>query len=122
MSNLRWKIVTILAVFVIFASVGVYPIVAQRYGINQPSWLLDKALKLGLDLKGGVHLVLRVQTEDALRLVTDQEMERLREALKSKSVPFTRIEATEAVHFKVEGMAPSQDDAFRQIASTVRND
>ena len=120
MSNLRWKVITIVAVFIIFFAVGVYPLVAQRYGIHSPSWLLDKALKLGLDLKGGVHLVLRVQTEDALRLVTDQEMERLREALKSKSVPFTRIEATDAVHFKVEGIAPAQDAAFRQVASEVQ--
>ena len=42
---------------------------------------MDKQLKLGLDLKGGVHLVLRVQTDDALRLETEQEMERLREEL-----------------------------------------
>ena len=32
-----------------------------------PEWLRDKELKLGLDLKGGVHLVLRVQTDDALQ-------------------------------------------------------
>ena len=42
MTTLRWKIVTILAVFVIFAAVGVYPIVAQRYGITQPSWLVSR--------------------------------------------------------------------------------
>src|SRR5256714_5396936 len=98
MSNLRWKVITVIAVFIIFSAVGVYPLVAQRYGINSPAWLVDKALKLGLDLKGGVHLVLRVQTEDALRLVTDQEMERLREGLKSKNVAFARIDATDAVH------------------------
>ena len=34
---------------------------------------MDKQLKLGLDLKGGVHLVLRVQTDDALRLETEQD-------------------------------------------------
>ena len=111
MSNLRWKVVTILAVFVIFASVGVYPIVAQRYGINQPSWLMDKALKLGLDLKGGVHLVLRVQTEDALRLVTDQESERLREELKNKNITVTKIETPDPVHIRVEGVSPAQDAA-----------
>ena len=66
-------------VLVVFAAVGVYPIVAARYGIHSPAWLIDKQLKLGLDLKGGVHLVLRVQTDDALRLETEQEMERLRE-------------------------------------------
>src|SRR3954463_15416346 len=119
MTNLRWKVVTILAIFVIFCAVGVYPIVAQRYSIKEPSWLVDKALKLGLDLKGGVHLVLRVQTEDALRLVTDQESERLREELKNKNVAVAKIETPDATHIRVEGVAPAQDAAFRQVANDV---
>jgi preprotein translocase subunit SecD len=86
MSNLRWKVVTILAVFVVFFGLGVYPILAAAYHIPAPGWLMDKQLKLGLDLKGGVHLVLRVQTDDALRLVTEQEMERLREELKTRNI------------------------------------
>ena len=81
MSNLNWKLVVILTVLVIFGGLGVYPIIAARYGVQSPSWLMDKQLKLGLDLKGGVHLVLRVQTDDALRLQTETEMERLREEL-----------------------------------------
>jgi len=120
MTNLRWKIVTILSVFVIFVAVGVYPLVAQRYGIKEPSWLLDKALKLGLDLKGGVHLVLRVQTEDALRLVTEQEAERLRDELKTKNIPVAKIETPDAAHIRVEGVPPAQDAAFRQIATEVQ--
>src|SRR3954471_21252021 len=117
MSNLRWKVVTIIAVFVIFFGVGVYPLIAQRYGIHQPSWLVDKALKLGLDLKGGVHLVLRVQTEDALRLVTEQETERLRDELKTKNIPFTKLEAPDPTHIRIEGIPPAQDAAFRQVAN-----
>ncbi|MCA1649982.1 MAG: protein translocase subunit SecD, partial [Acidobacteria bacterium] len=31
MKNIRWKVITILAVFAIFFAVGVYPILAQRY-------------------------------------------------------------------------------------------
>ena len=78
MANLRWKLITIAVVLVVFAGVGVYPIVAARYGVHSPGWLMDKQLKLGLDLNGGVQLVLRVQTDDALKLETDTEMERLR--------------------------------------------
>src|SRR5438067_13886280 len=120
MTNLRWKIVTVLAVFVIFVAVGVYPLVAQRYAIKEPSWLVDKALKLGLDLKGGVHLVLRVQTEDALRLVTDQEAERLREELKTKNIPVTKIETPDAAHIRIEGVPQAQDAAVRQLATEVQ--
>lgn len=64
--NIRWKLLTILTVFVVFSAVGVYPILAQRFHLPAPGWLMAKQLKLGLDLKGGVHLVLRVQTDDAL--------------------------------------------------------
>jgi preprotein translocase subunit SecD len=119
MSNLRWKVVTVLAVTVIFAAVGVYPLIAQRYGINSPSWLMDKALKLGLDLKGGVHLVLRVQTDDALRLTTQQEMERLREALKTRNITVANIDAPDTTHFKVDGVPPAQDAVFREVANDV---
>jgi len=119
MSNLQWNIVTIIAVFVIFFGVGVYPLIAQRYNVHQPSWLVEKALKLGLDLKGGVHLVLRVQTEDALRIVTDQESERLREELKNKQVTVAKIETPDATHIRVEGVPPAQDPVFRQVANEV---
>jgi preprotein translocase subunit SecD len=119
MSNLRWKVATIIGVFVVFVAVGIYPLIALRYGVHQPSWLIDKALKLGLDLKGGVHLVLRVQTEDALRLVTEQETERLREELKSKNVPFAKLDAPDATHIRIEGVPPAQEAAFRQIANEV---
>ena len=119
MSTLRWKVITVLAVTVIFAAVGVYPLIAQRYGITSPSWLMDKALKLGLDLKGGVHLVLRVQTDDALRLTTQQEAERLRETLKSRSITVGNIDATDPAHFKVEGVSAAQDAAFRDAANEV---
>jgi preprotein translocase subunit SecD len=120
MSNLRWKVFTILAVFVVFVGVGVYPIIAVHYGIHSPGWLIDKQLKLGLDLKGGVHLVLRVQTDDALRLTTEQEMERLREELKTKNITVTNMDAPDPIHFKVEGVQPAQDAAFRTAATEVQ--
>ena len=86
MTNLRWKILTILTVLVVFSAVGVYPIIAAHYGIQSPRALIDKQLKLGLDLKGGVHLVLRVQTDDALKVETEGEMERLRERVRSLEI------------------------------------
>ena len=46
MSNLRWKLITLLVVFVVFFGVGVYPILASRYGLPAPQWLRDRQLKL----------------------------------------------------------------------------
>jgi len=120
MANIRWKLIAIVGVFVVFAGVGIYPILAARRGIESPSWLMDKQLKLGLDLKGGVHLVLRVQTDDALRLETDTETERLREELTKRNIPFTNLVAPDATHFRIEGVPPAQDAAFRAAANEVQ--
>src|SRR5262245_66600201 len=108
MQNLRWKVITIVAVFVVFFAVGVYPILGAWKNLPTPGWLKEKQLKLGLDLKGGVHLVLRVETDDALKLETETEMERLREELKTRNIPLTRITSVSPTQSKVEGMPPAR--------------
>ena len=115
MSNLRWKLITILVVFVVFFGVGVYPILASRYNLPAPQWLRDRQLKLGLDLKGGVHLVLRVQTEDALRVKTEQDSGRLQEELKRRGVPAT-VTIVDSTTFRVDGVPAGQEQTFRQAA------
>jgi hypothetical protein len=40
--NLRWKILTIVAVIILFAAVGVYPLVAPRFGLPTPAWLMAR--------------------------------------------------------------------------------
>ncbi len=119
MANLRWKLLLILAVTVIFGAVGVYPIVAARYGITGPKLLTDRLLKLGLDLKGGVHLVLRVQTDDALRIESESEMERLREVLTTAGINTVNLALAGTDAFKVEGISADQDAAFRSAANEV---
>ena len=72
MANLRWKLLTIVAVARRLRGGRRLP---DRGGAlrhhRRRGWLMDRQLKLGLDLKGGVHLVLRVQTDDALRVETE---------------------------------------------------
>ena len=120
MKDLRWKLITVVTVFVVFAAVGIYPIVAARYNIQSPRFLIDRQLKLGLDLKGGVHFVLRVQTDDALRLATEQEMERLRAALMTRGLAVGNITNPDPVRFVVEGVPPDQDAPFRDAALEVQ--
>jgi preprotein translocase subunit SecD len=98
--NLRWKAITILAVTAI-AVWAFYP--------------PQQKVRLGLDLKGGVHLVLRVQTGDALRVETESASERLRETLSGKgiTVSVTPVSETE---FRVEGVPTGRDQEFRRIA------
>ena len=73
-----------------------------------------KGLNLGLDLKGGVHLVLRVQTDDALRLETETTVERLRDTLTRGAIQFTKLEMKDPKTFVVEGV--TNDQAYRAAA------
>jgi preprotein translocase subunit SecD len=117
--NLRWKILTILTVFVVFFGIGVYPLLADAYHLPCPSWLKAKQLKLGLDLKGGVHLVLRVNTDDALKVTTTAISEQLRDALKTAGANVTGITVPAPTAFRVEGVPPDKDAQFRQVAGEV---
>ena len=99
--NTRWRLLIIAAVTALSVW-AIYP-PAQR-------------IRLGLDLKGGVHLVLRVQTDEALRLETDTTVERLREALQQRGVGFGALTRTSDTQFTVEGVAPAQDQEFRRVA------
>lgn len=52
-------------------------------------------IRLGLDLKGGTHLVLQVQVDDAINITVDQALERLRDELRSKNIPATAEKKSE---------------------------
>jgi preprotein translocase subunit SecD len=102
--NLRWKLLVILGV-VALSVFAFYP--------------PDQKVRLGLDLKGGVHLVLRVQTDDALRLLTDGTAEQLREQLRTAGLTGATVAPTSTTSFTVTGVPPEQDAVFRSALATV---
>src|SRR3954471_15287608 len=102
--NLRWKVLFIVGVIVL-AGWSFYP--------------PDQKVHLGLDLKGGVHLVLRVQTDDALHLETQTTADRLAEQLKTANVPIGGVAVTGPTSFTVSGVPPEQDAAFRNALTEV---
>jgi preprotein translocase subunit SecD len=99
MKNLNWRIGVTVAVIALSVWAFVPP--AEK-------------VKLGLDLQGGVYLVLRVKTDDALRVETETTVERLRDALTRASVAFSKVEVTSPTEFVVEGI--QNDAGFREQA------
>jgi preprotein translocase subunit SecD len=80
----------------------------------------QKKIRLGLDLKGGVHLVLRVNTDDALRLETVTTMERVRDELDRADVAVGGIKDLSPTQFQVSGVPPQQDALFRQTVTEAQ--
>lgn len=119
--NLRWKVLTIVAVMVVFGGLGVYPLLSERYGIPEPKWLAAFELKLGLDLRGGVQLQLRVNTDDALKYTTATTSEQLRDSLKTSNITVGAItvDSNSPTHFTVDGVTPDHTGDFRAAADQI---
>lgn len=117
--NIRWKLITSVVVVVGISLFGWYPPLARRVGLNGPQFLLDRELRLGLDLRGGVHLVLQVRTDDALRLETQLTADRVREELLRRGVKIAQAEVLSPADFRIQGVPPDQDQTFRQTADEI---
>jgi preprotein translocase subunit SecD len=102
--NLRWKVLVILGV-VALSVFAFYP--------------PDQKVRLGLDLKGGVHLVMQVKTDDAVRIETDTTADRLREQLGTANIPGATVTIVSPTEFRVEGVPADQDQAFRALVAPI---
>ena len=99
--NLRWKLIGIAGVTLLAIALFAPP---------------SKKVHLGLDLQGGVHLVLKVQTDDALRVETETSSEQFHVALADAKIPVTSVKVSGLTSFAVQGVPPANDQQFRQIA------
>jgi protein-export membrane protein SecD/preprotein translocase SecF subunit len=115
-SRLRWKFVVAAAVTLGISIFAWYPFLADRLGLASPGFIIEKRLKLGLDLKGGVQMVLRVNTGDAVLVDTRNTTARLDEALTEQGVTRDPIEVLGPGRFRVTGVAAEHDATFRRIS------
>jgi preprotein translocase subunit SecD len=82
--NLKGRAIAIIAILVIFF----YGIFGIPHGLS-PAALkqaLTDRINLGLDLKGGTHLIMQVHVEDAIVDTTDRDVERIQEDLTKAGV------------------------------------
>lgn len=98
--RLRWKVILILL------------IIALAVVLSYPP---GEKIELGLDLQGGMHLVLQVITDDAINAETDQAILRLQEQLKKKNIGYETMPKGEIGRFSVQGIDPSQEVDIKEI-------
>jgi len=119
--NLRSR--TILIALTVLASV--YGIIGLPRSVSDLKDNLKKNIKLGLDLRGGSHLVLQVQVQDAVKSEALQTIERLKEELRKAGIPFASMENNEpasidtadTIQITIKGIPADKSSAFRSIVS-----
>ena len=78
-------------------------------------------LNLGLDLKGGIHLVLQVVTDDALNQDLLQDADRIAQELKSKNIDFESSKKGIGYGIEIKGIDASQDKDVRSFLDLTYN-
>src|SRR3974377_114417 len=115
--TLLWKAVLILAVLVVFLF-GIFGIPENFTGSGLVA-AMRKKIHLGLDLKGGTHLILQVQVNDAVNVDAQNAIEVLKEQLRSHKIDYTDISQPDPQnnpdHLVIKGVPPSARSDLRTI-------
>jgi preprotein translocase subunit SecD len=87
--NLLWKLGLIVATLLVFLF-GIFGIPQSFTGQGLLTAMTDR-IHLGLDLRGGTHLILQVQVNDAVNIDSDNAVEILKEQLNKRKIAFADI-------------------------------
>src|SRR4051812_13224257 len=121
--TLLWKVIFIVAVMLIFL-VGIVLgtnweknfKVLREEGLQAA---LQQNISLGLDLKGGTHLILQVRVNEAVSSDTDRAMETLKEQLRAKNIAYADVAkpdaATAPERIVIKGVPPESAADLRSI-------
>ncbi len=120
-SQLKWKFI-----FIAIVIVGcIYGLVALP---DFPtSWAAVKdnfsnRIKLGLDLKGGSHLVLQVQIDEAIGFRCDQAVDLITKQVRDKNISVGEIRRVDNQHILVRDVAPASASAFKDLINSQLQD
>ncbi len=109
--NLGWKLLVIIGTLLFF----LFGIVGMPDGWSGSGLLasMQNRIHLGLDLKGGTHLILQVQVNDAVNVDSDHAIERLKADLRSHKINYADISKPDPVNHPdkivLKGVAPEAD-------------
>ena len=117
--NLKNKVALIVAVLL----VCLYGIFGIPSGVSGNALLdaMSKRIHLGLDLRGGVHLILQVVVSEAVNAETDNTVARIQQDLKTANLTFSQVykpDPAKVEAIRVEGITPANLSAARSLLDT----
>jgi len=117
--NLTWKWITIAAVLLLFIA-GIIGIPKDWSGRGLLASITDR-IHLGLDLRGGTHLILQVQVNDAVNVDSDNAIARLKETMRTRKITYADITKPDPANHPetvvVKGVPPEQSSDFKNLVA-----
>ncbi|MFG1175645.1 protein translocase subunit SecD [Erwiniaceae bacterium CAU 1747] len=100
-------------------------IVALNLAPATPTWLTmlgGEPMKLGLDLRGGVHFLMEVDMDTALGKLQEQNIDNLRSDLRDKNIPYVNIRKTDNYGMEIRFRdADTRNQAVSYLTSRYRD-
>jgi len=117
--NLLAKTILIIVVLIVFL-VGIVGI-PSSFTAKGLLASVQQRIHLGLDLKGGTHLILQVQVNDAINADTDRTVEQLKDDLKKANIAFGEISKPDPQQhpeiIAIKGVPPESSSELRHVIS-----
>src|SRR6266478_3653909 len=117
--NLTWKLLVIVGILLVFLF-GIFGVPKDLSGKGVLAAIADR-IHLGLDLRGGTHLILQVQVNDAVNVDSDNAIARLKEDMRARKINYADITKPDPVNHPemivVKGIPPEQSSDFKSIVS-----
>jgi preprotein translocase subunit SecD len=115
--NLGWKLILIIAILLVF-TFGIFGVPKGWSEQALLSSMYDR-IHLGLDLRGGTHLILQVQVNDAVNADSDRAVERLKDSLRARKISYTDVSKPDPVNnpdkIVIKGVPPEQSSDLRSL-------
>jgi preprotein translocase subunit SecD len=114
--NLNGKVALIVAVLL----ACIYGIFGVPSGVSGRALTeaLTNRIHLGLDLRGGAHLILQVQVSEAVSAETDNLLARVQEDMKKANLTYGKVykpDPNKPQVVRIEGTAPASSSAVRSV-------
>jgi preprotein translocase subunit SecD len=114
----KWKIVLVLVVCALGLIYAAPNYLVEDEAEGLPSWVPHKKVTLGLDLQGGSHLLLEVETGAVLRERLESVVDSIRTALRGEKIGYTGLGVEgEAAVFRVR--EPAEADRARALVRDI---
>jgi preprotein translocase subunit SecD len=113
------KTLVIIGVLVVFLY-GIFGVPGKFNGDGIKQAVLDR-IHLGLDLKGGMHLILEVLVDEAVNTETDTVTGQLKEQMQKQGITFTDVTKPDAAHPETIVITGVPLDAGAKLRELVGN-
>src|SRR5512134_598965 len=104
MKKIRGRLLLLLLVVVtsVLALLPSFPDVHQALPAWAKSFLPNKGISLGLDLQGGIHLVMEVDEDRAVEIAVDRSVVGLQDLLVEKKIPVESVKRASPTRITIQ--------------------